>query len=99
MHYSELRLYLPGAQDFWDHFINVRYLGHYVISAQAVLAQAFEVALFLAMAQQDPPAESAHFQKFKKAVKDAFALFDKIGNDTVPQDDVGTIMRLASPQI
>merc|ERR1712232_267345 len=50
-------------------------------------------AVFAAMAMQDPPAESAQFQKFKKTVKDAFALFDKIGNDTVPQDDVGTIMR------
>eukprot|EP00928_Gymnodinium_smaydae_P051709 TRINITY_DN35315_c0_g1_i1.p1 TRINITY_DN35315_c0_g1~~TRINITY_DN35315_c0_g1_i1.p1 ORF type:complete len:186 (-),score=46.88 TRINITY_DN35315_c0_g1_i1:74-631(-) len=42
---------------------------------------------------QEPTAESAHFQKFKKAVKESFGFFDKVGNDTVPQDDVGTIMR------
>mmetsp|Transcript_23008 Transcript_23008/g.66704 ORF Transcript_23008/g.66704 Transcript_23008/m.66704 type:complete len:195 (+) Transcript_23008:104-688(+) len=39
---------------------------------------------------QDPPPS---LKKLQKVIKEAFSYFDKIGNNTVQQDEVGTIMR------
>merc|ERR1712203_1342728 len=42
-------------------------------------------------AMQEPSAPSLN--KLRKVIKEAFGYFDKIGNNTVQQDEVGTIMR------
>jgi len=41
---------------------------------------------------QELPSE-AKLVKLRKVIKESFSYFDKIGNGTVQQDDIGTIMR------
>eukprot|EP00446_Apocalathium_sp_SHHI-4_P016608 CAMPEP_0177218840 /NCGR_PEP_ID=MMETSP0367-20130122/36033_1 /TAXON_ID=447022 ORGANISM="Scrippsiella hangoei-like, Strain SHHI-4" /NCGR_SAMPLE_ID=MMETSP0367 /ASSEMBLY_ACC=CAM_ASM_000362 /LENGTH=204 /DNA_ID=CAMNT_0018668505 /DNA_START=65 /DNA_END=680 /DNA_ORIENTATION=+ len=43
------------------------------------------------MSGQEPSAPS--LDKLRKVIKEAFSYFDKVGNSTVQQDEVGTIMR------
>lgn len=42
-------------------------------------------------AMQDVSAPS--LQKLRKVIREAFSYFDKLGNNTVPSDDIGSIMR------
>ena len=44
------------------------------------------------MAAQESSGE-ARLGKLRKVIKEAFGYFDKIGNNTVQQDEVGSIMR------
>mmetsp|Transcript_5157 Transcript_5157/g.8997 ORF Transcript_5157/g.8997 Transcript_5157/m.8997 type:complete len:194 (-) Transcript_5157:61-642(-) len=43
--------------------------------------------------QQQEQSGEARLAKLRKVIKEAFGYFDKMGNSTVQQDEVGTIMR------
>ncbi|CAK0906487.1 unnamed protein product [Prorocentrum cordatum] len=46
-----------------------------------------------AASSNEEKSQAPSLTKLKKVIKDAFANFDKIGNNTIQADEVGTIMR------